>query len=427
MKPLLGIIADDLTGGMESASMLVALGVDCGFVTRPERVREAASAGAVVVAQKTRVAPAAEAVEKSTAAARALLEAGARQLFFKYCATFDSTDDGNIGPVADALLDLTGTDRTAFCPTSVELWRSVFNGYLFYGRPLVSESPKRFDPLTPMTDPDLVAVLQRQSRFKVGLIEHKHVRADAAALATHVEALVAAGSRHLIADAIYAEDLDAIAALTVDWQVMTGNSPILQHYPRLWRERGWLGAQTPPDALPAVAGAGVVLAGSCAERTLEQLDAFARERPVMRVDLAAAPGVEQALGEALEWAARHLESGPVAIATSAGPDAVAAAQARFGREGAAHFAEELLGRLAVELHRRGVRRFMVAGGETSGAAVERLGIERLRIGAYEGPGIARAVSEGAAPVALSLKSGKLGPVDMFLPTLAAMGGQLPSR
>jgi len=420
MKPLLGVIADDLTGGMESASMLVALGIDCAFVTRPERVADVAASQAIVVAQKTRVSPAADAVAKSRAAAGRLLEAGARQLFFKYCATFDSTDEGNIGPVADALLALTGADCTAFCPTSAELARSVFNGYLFYGRPLVSESAKRFDPLTPMTDPDLVRVLQRQSREKVGLIEHRHVRGDAAGLAAHVEAQKGEGFRHFIADAVYLEDLAAIAALTVDWKLMTGNSPILQHYPPIWRARGWLREGAAQITLPAVTGAGVVLAGSCAERTLEQLAAFERRRPVLRIDIAKSTSVAAAVGEALNWAGMHLGAGPVAIATSAAPAQVTEAQSRLGRGGAARFAEQLLSTLAVELRARGVRRFMVAGGETSGAIVECLGIDRMRIGAYQGPGIARATSDGEAPLALSLKSGKLGPVDMFLPTLEEM-------
>jgi len=420
LKPLLGIIADDLTGGMESASMLVSLGVECGFVTKPRRVPEVAGAQAIVVAQKTRVTSAADAVEKSKTAARHLLEVGARQLFFKYCATFDSTDEGNIGPVADALLEMTGADSTAFCPTSAELGRSVFNGYLFYGRPLVSESPKRFDPLTPMTDPDLVRVLQRQSREKVGLIEHRYVRGDAAGLADHVAALKSQGLRHFIADAIYLEDLAAIAALTVDWPLMTGNSPILQHYAALWRTRGWLPEAHAETRLPAVSGEGVVLAGSCADRTLEQLDAFERHRPVLRIDLAAADSVSRSVDDALRWASSRIADGPVAIATSAAPEQVAVVQSRLGKDGAARFAEELLGKLAAELHARGVRRFMVAGGETSGAIVEHLGIEKLRIGKYEGPGIARATTEGDLPVALSLKSGKLGPIDMFLSTLDEM-------
>jgi 3-dehydrotetronate 4-kinase len=420
MRPIFGVIADDLTGGMETAAMLVALGVDCGFVTRPGLVKEAASSPAIVVAQKTRVIPALDAVRRSEEAARALLEAGARRLFFKYCATFDSTDKGNIGPVADRLVEMTGATHTAFCPSSAELARSVFNGHLFVGTQLVSESPKRFDPLTPMNDPDLVRVLQRQTKARVGLIPHAIIRADAAAQKRHVEALRLEDVRHMIVDAIYEEDLAAIAHLTADWPVMTGNAPIVRHYPPIWRERGWLDGSPPKRPLPAVAGPGVVLSGSCAERTLEQLAVFERERPVYRIDMTSVDSVGSVLEKALSWASARFDAGPVAIATSAPPEEVGAAQAKHGREGAAALAEQVLSALAVGLRERGVRRFLVAGGESSGAVVESLGVDRLRIGAYQGPGVARATSEQDEVVALSLKSGKLGPVDMFLPTLDSM-------
>ncbi|MER8829556.1 four-carbon acid sugar kinase family protein [Mesorhizobium sp. M0938] len=420
MQPIFGVIADDLTGGMETASMLVALGVGVGFVTRPEMVAQIPLQPAMVVAQKTRVIPAPDAVGKSDAAARALLAVGVRQLFFKYCATFDSTDQGNIGPVADRLLELTGETRTAFCPSAPEVGRSVFNGHLFVGSQLVSESPKRLDPLTPMTDPDLVRVLQRQTKSRVGLLPHRFIRGDFQALREYADDLAERGIRHMIADAIYEEDLDAIAALTLDWKVMTGNSPITQHYPSLWRKRGWLDeARQKPD-LPAVDGAGVVLSGSCAERTLEQLAAFEQSRPVYRIDITKIESAEGAIGAALSWAGKHLESGPVALATSASNEDVRIAQEKYGRDGAAHLAEAILGGLAIRLREAGVRRFVVAGGETSGTIVERLGIDRLRIGSYQGPGIARATTEEERPIALCLKSGKLGPVEMFLPTLESM-------
>ena len=421
MRPIFGVIADDLTGGMETAAMLVAEGVACGFVTRPDRIADVDDNQAIVVAQKTRVVEAAEAVEKSLAAARGLLALDTRRLFFKYCATFDLTDQGNIGPVADALMSLTDARVTAYCPTSYELARSVFNGHLFVGTQLVSESPKRSDPLTPMTDPDLVRVLQRQTPQPVGLLPHRLVRGDLRALQAEVEQMVANGIRHLIADAIYAEDLDALAGLTVDWPLMTGNAPIVRHFPPIWRSRGWLGETGRKVSLPAVDGPGVVLAGSCAERTLEQLAAFERTAPVLYIDVASVADPSQAVADAMAWAAGHLDAGPLGIATSAGPDAVARSQARFGREGAAGLAEEILGRLAVALFETGVRRFVVAGGETSGTVVARLGIDRLEIGAYQAPGVARATAGmRGAIVALSLKSGKLGPVDMFRETLDSM-------
>lgn len=420
MQPIIGIIADDLTGGMETAAMLVALGVDCGFVTKPALVQQFNNTTAIVVAQKTRVSPPHEAVHKSEDAARHLLSIGARRLFFKYCATFDSTDDGNIGPVADSLLALAQATHTGFCPSSGDLARSVFQGHLFLGAQLVSESPKRFDPLTPMTDPNLVRVLQRQSKLAVGLLPHNVVRAELPVRHTHVDRLVAQGIQHIIMDAIYAEDLAALAELTVDWPLMTGNAPIIRHYPALWRARGWLDNAPPKRQLPAVEGAGVVLAGSCAGQKLEQLAVFEQARPVHRIDITSAESVNAAIERALDWAAMQLDSGPVAIATSAGPEQVSAAQARHGREGAAAFAEAILGRLAVELRKRGVRRFLIAGGETSGTVLEKLGIDRLRVGAYQGPGIARATSEEGEIIALSLKSGKLGPPDMFLSTLESM-------
>jgi uncharacterized protein YgbK (DUF1537 family) len=420
MQPIIGVVADDLTGGMETAAMLVAQGVDCGFVTKPALVQHFANSPAVVVAQKTRVVPAAEAVRKSEDAAQRLLDIGARRLFFKYCATFDSTDDGNIGPVADSLLALTRASHTGFCPSSGDLARSVFQGHLFVGAQLVSESPKRLDPLTPMTDPNLVRVLQRQSELAVGLLPHNVVRSGPTSRRAYVDDLARQGIRHIILDAIYPEDLAAIAVLTVDWPLMTGNAPVIRHYPPLWRARGWLDDAPPKRPLPAVESPGVVLAGSCAERTLEQLAAFEQARPVHRIDIASVGSVDVAVEKALGWAGTHLDGGPIAIATSAGPEQVGAAQAKFGRDGAAAFAEAVLGRLAVELHGRGVRRFLVAGGETSGTVVEQLGIDRLRVGAYQGPGIARATTEEGEIVALSLKSGKLGPVDMFLPTLESM-------
>lgn len=420
MKPILGVVADDLTGGMETASMLVAAGVGVGFVTRPQTLAEIPPATAMVVAQKTRVIPAVDAVRKSDAAARALLDVGVRQIFFKYCATFDSTDQGNIGPVADRLLEIAGAACTAYCPTAPELARTVYNGHLFVGTQLVSESPKRFDPLTPMTDPDLVRVLQRQTPGRVGLLPHRIVREGGETLRRHAADLQAQGVRHLIADAIYDEDLEAVAELTVEWRVMTGNSPIVPRYPPLWRRLGWLDGASRKQSLPAVDGAGAVLSGSCAERTLEQLAAFGRERPVLRIDISGVASAEAAIADALAWAGGPLGSGPVAIATSASPEDVAVAQRKYGRDGAARLAEDILGGLAVALRERGVRRFLVAGGETSGAIVERLGIDRLRIGAYQGPGVAIATTEEARPAAFCLKSGKLGPVEMFLPTLESM-------
>ncbi|WP_249157468.1 3-oxo-tetronate kinase [Bradyrhizobium sp. KB893862 SZCCT0404] len=419
-KPIFGVIADDLTGGMETAAMLIAAGIDCGFVTDPDLVASLGDSPAIVVAQKTRVIPADQAVAKTESAARALLARGARQIFFKYCATFDSTDRGNIGPVSDLLMRLSGAEYTAFCPASPALRRTVYNGHLFLGTELISESPKRNDPLTPMTDPDLVRVLQRQTPTKVGLLAHPLLDAGLDHLKRAIAEEAARGVRYFIADTIYDRDLAMLAALTSDWKLMTGNATIVQHYPEIWRAQGLIPTAETRSSLPAVGGAGVVLAGSCAERTLEQLAEFEKYHPVLRIDLLEAGGVESVVAAALDWARPRLENGPVGIATSESYAAVNLAQQRYGREGAAQLAESILGRLAVSLRRAGVRRFVVAGGETSGSIVDHLGIRRLRVGSYGGPGIGTAVTEEDDPVALCLKSGKLGPVDLFTRTLESM-------
>lgn len=417
MGLVFGAIADDLTGGLELAAMLCAGGVTCAFVTEmPETV----STPAIVVARRTRVADPAWACEEFRRIGAWLLRQQARQLFFKYCATFDSTPAGNIGPCADVLRDLTGSRLTAFCPSFPEAGRRVFQGHLFADDRLISESPKRHDPLTPMTDPDLVRVLQQQTATPVGLIPQQVVRDGLAAMTRHCEGLAARGIGFALADAATPADLEALAALTVSWPLMTGNSSIAAWYPALWREQGLVGSDATVSRLPPVAGPGVVLAGSCADKTRRQLEVFAEQRPVLSIDLATVGDPAVSVADALSWARPRLAEGPIAIATSAGPDAVAAAQARFGQRGAASLAEEILSRLAEALRATGVRRFLIAGGETSGAVLERLGIRALRVGAYRAPGISQALSEGAVPLAFCLKSGKLGPDDMFLPMLASM-------
>lgn len=421
MALLFGGLADDLTGGMELAAMLTAAGVRCAFATNAERVAQLDDGfDAIVIAQKTRVIPAASAVAAFRAGAHALQARGARQLFFKYCATFDSTDAGNIGPCADLLRELTGAALTAFCPSFPEAGRRVFQGHLFYDDMLISESPKRLDPLTPMLDPSLVRTLQRQTPAKVGLIPHQAVRGGADALHARADALRAAGIAYAIADATEPEDLRALAGLTWNWPLMTGNSSIAAYYPAAWREHGWIEGASAPAALPAVRGGAAVLAGSCAERSIEQLRFFERERPVLWIDLERAIDGVDVASEAVAWSRDHLAGGPVAIATSADAGTVARVHARLGKHEAATLAEDILGQIAVRLHAAGVHRFVVCGGETSGSVLKHLGLEQLRVGPYVSPGVARAVSTGETPVALCLKSGKLGPVDMLLPMLASM-------
>lgn len=424
---ILGGLADDLTGGLELAAMLVAEGVPTLLLTSADAIDPVGTAAAVVIAQKTRIAPAAEASAHFEAGAKALLAHGARQLFFKYCATFDSTDSGNIGPCIDVLMPHTGAGFTACCPTFPEYQRAVFQGHLFVGDRLVSESPKRDDPVTPMRDPDLVRVLQRQTRRRVGLISQTDVRAGTAAITARVAALRAEGVQCAIADAALHEDLAQLAAATVEWPLMTGGSSIAAHYPALWRQRGWLGHGSLPAPLPPVRGPGVVLAGSCAEQTRHQLAHFGQTHPVLQLDLLAYAHGHDVVADALAWAQPHLATQPVALSTAATPEAVAQLQAALGVARVAALAEDLLGRIAVGLRASGVRRFVVAGGETSGAVLAHLGVARLQVGPFAAPSLPLALDtrDAADPLVLCLKSGKLAGLDAFTVALDRMAGGTP--
>jgi 3-dehydrotetronate 4-kinase len=417
---LFGCVADDLTGAVEIASMLVAQGVRTAFSIGPN-VPQVQATDAHVVALKSRVAPVAEAVSDVVAAASVLRRNGSKQLFFKYCATFDSTPKGNIGPCAEALLDLVGSDFTIFAPSFCEVGRTVYQGHMFAGPQLLSDSPKRFDPLTPMTDSNLLRVLDAQTTKKVGLLPHQAIHAGSQAVRRRIAELREDGTAFAIADAIYEADLAVLARSCADLPLLTGNSSIAAHLPRVWREERLLQADTSVDPLPGISGNAAILVGSCAERTAAQLAYFEQSHPVLRLDLADVFAGEDLVKRAMAWAAQHIDNGPIAVSTAADTAEVARLQDRHGRLEVAGRAEAILSDLASALVERfQVRRLIVAGGETSGAVLNALGIDRLQIGPYEGPGIARVFAHDPKPMALLLKSGKLGSLDIFEAVLGAM-------
>jgi uncharacterized protein YgbK (DUF1537 family) len=411
---LLGGIADDFTGGLELASVMVRDGLRTRLLTRFASAEDAAGLEAAVVCVKSRVAPRKAAVLAVEKACRLLAPHQPRQVFLKYCATFDSTPRGNIGPCADRLMELTGATFTAFCPAFPAVARTVFQGHLFAFDQLISRSLKRNDPLTPMREPDLVRVLQAQTERRVGLIRHEDLRGGKAAVEARAAWLREQGVAYAISDGADDDDLKSLAAVVIDWPLMTGGSTVCEFYAPLWRERGLTRADTPPAQLPKGRGFGAVLAGSCADRTFEQLDVFGARHPVRMIDpLDAVGGVERAAAEALAWAGPLVDRSPLAIAVSSRAGQVAALQKKLGRLGAARLAEEIMGRIARGLQAMGVRKFVVAGGETSGAVLEALGVRVLDVGAYGGRGTSRAVTVDAEPMAFYLKPGKLGAIDML--------------
>ena len=414
---LLGAIADDFTGATDLAAMLVRHGMTAvQTIGIPEG--PAPDADAVVVALKTRTAPPAQAVAESRAALLWLRAAGARQIFFKYCSTFDSTEAGNIGPVADALLRDLGAGFALACPAFPANARSVFQGHLFVGSALLSESGMEHHPLTPMTDPNLVRVLSRQTDGTVGLVPYATVALGAEAIRRAMTALAEQGRRYAIVDAVDDAQLHAIGHAAAAHPLVTGGSGVAMGLAENFRAALLLPRRDDPAALPDLPGPAAILAGSCSRATLGQV-AFAREQiPSFALDPLRMPDAAALAEAALGWAAAQAP-GPVLIAASAPPDQVAVVQQRLGREAAGALLEDAMARIAPALVARGVRRLIVAGGETSGAVVRALGVRSLRIGPEIDPGVPWTHAEGAGPaLRLALKSGNFGARDFFLKALA---------
>jgi uncharacterized protein YgbK (DUF1537 family) len=410
---LLGCIADDFTGATDLASTLVRGGMRTvqliGIPTGP-----APDADAVVIALKSRTTPAGDAVRDSLAALRWLQQAGCQQVFQKYCSTFDSTDEGNIGPVGDALIVALGCGFALACPAFPANKRSVFQGHLFVGATLLNESGMEHHPLTPMRDANLVRVLSRQTEGTVGLIPFATVVQGADAIRRAMNALKERGTRYAIVDAVTEADLLAIGTAAAGQALVTGGSGVAMGLPDNFRKAGLLHDSGDVSALPTVSGHSAVLAGSCSRATLFQI-ATARDRvPTLELDPLGTPNAAALAQQALDWAEGKLGDAPIVIAASGSPERVSALQQALGRDAAGALVEQALATIAAGLVERGVRRMVVAGGETSGAVVSRLGVQRLRIGAEIDPGVPWTYAEGTGPaMRLALKSGNFGGRDFF--------------
>ena len=421
--PLLGCIADDFTGATDLASMLVGHGMrTVQLIGVPDDRAAAPEADAVVIALKIRTAPASQAVQEALAALRWLQRAGCRQFFWKYCSTFDSTDVGNIGPVADALLDKLGSGFALACPAFPANARSVYQGHLFVGDRLLNESGMQDHPLTPMRDANLVRVLGRQTEGTVGLVPYAVVERGAAAIRDAMTALKERGARYAIVDAVSDSHLAGIGEAAEKHALITGGSGVAMGLPANFRRAGLL-QDRDAGTLPPAPGARAVLAGSCSRATLLQIATVRDKVPTLELDALATPDAAALTARAVEWTTGKLGQTPVVIAASAPPEQVAALQARLGREAAGALVEQALSEIAGELVARGVRQLVVAGGETSGAVVTRLGVQSLRIGPPIAPGVPWTYAERDAgePLLLALKSGNFGGPTFFLDAFERLG------
>ncbi len=421
MTTVLGCIADDFTGATDLAGLLARSGVQVSLRIGVPDGPPDDTKPFEVIALKSRTAPVYEAVEDARAALRWLRDAGAARYFWKYCSTFDSTAEGNIGPVAEALMANLGAEQTIYCPAFPENGRSIFMGNLFVGRQLLAESPMKDHPLTPMRDSNLMRLLEPQVTRPVGLADRLTVARGAGALKAELDRLKADGVAHVVVDAVANDDLEIIAEACRDMVLMTGGSAVAMPLPGLYLADGTLAADAPKAEAPRLAPETIVLSGSCSAMTNKQVAAYlATGAQGYRLDPAEL--AEHGPQAALDWlAGQDLAAAPLVYAT-ADPASVKAAQERLGRDRAGEIVEQALAACAVAARDRGARRFIVAGGETSGAVTKALGVARLDIGAEIAPGVPWTFCEsGGHRIALTLKSGNFGAEGFFTDAQEKLG------
>jgi uncharacterized protein YgbK (DUF1537 family) len=420
--PLLGCIADDFTGGTDLANNLVKSGFrTVQTIGIPNSVKELQKIDAVVVALKTRTCPAEQAVQESTDALHWLQSIGCRQFYFKYCSTFDSTPRGNIGPVIEVLLRELGATFTIACPAFPDNGRTVYRGHLFVHDQLLNESGMQHHPLTPMTDPNIVRVLAAQTNLSVDLIRLNLVREGEKAVSQAFKARSSQSATVSITDATSNDDLVVLAGAAKDLKMVSGGSGLALG---LGKNFGLQPGEAAQPIIPS--GRRAILAGSCSRMTLKQLEAAKRIYPHFRVapeELDAQ--FDRTLERVRDWAKQHrTDPNPLLVYTSGSPDEIASNQKTLGIDRAGQLCERFLADVAESFVSDEISQLIVAGGETSGAVVTKLGLDLLRIGPEIAPGVPWTLASGASrEIALALKSGNFGSEDFFLKAWRFLGPQ----
>ncbi len=416
MTLALGCIADDYTGASDLANMLTRCGLrTVQTIGVPDDALALPDVDAVVVSLKSRSIEASVAVARSREADKWLRARGASHVLFKICSTFDSTDAGNIGPVMDALRTDSGDAIVLVTPAFPGTGRTVYQGNLFVGSVPLNESPLKDHPLNPMHDSNLVRVLARQSRSKVGLVDLATVAKGRDAIRTRLAELAKQGIGAAVVDAVFDPELEVIGEVALEHWLSVGASGMGLGLARGLVASGKVKPASSSADQKAVGGPVACLAGSCSQATLAQIAQAEKSMPVLRLDpekiVAGAPEAERAL----EWARAAIGKGPVLIASSSSPDQVAGLQARHGRDAAGHAIEQTMATISDGLVAAGVRRLVIAGGETSGAVVDRLAIPAFLVGPEIAAGVPvlRGVGWRKGEAAMALKSGNFGGPDFF--------------
>ncbi|TYL51753.1 four-carbon acid sugar kinase family protein [Nocardioides sp. BGMRC 2183] len=406
----LGCIADDFTGGTDVAAALRRAGMSVTLLFDvPDGEIGAPSTDAVVIALKTRTIPPNVAVRHALDALGWLQKHDVDRVYFKYCSTFDSTDEGNIGPVADALLEALGESTTVVCPASPEHGRTTYLGHHFVGDRLLAESSMRDHPLTPMRESRLDVVLGTQTDGDIGLLTLPVVLAGPERASAELRQVAESGKRYVVTDATSDVDLQTIAAAASHLRLLTGGAGLAGAWGHLLDRE----VATPATGHQLPVGDAVVLAGSCSAATLAQVQRAREHFPAHRLDPVATPDPQELLDTARTWLRQHWGSGPVLLYSSAGPEDRSHGLAAMGAR-TPEVLERTLGDLAREAVALGAERVVVAGGETSGAVVQALGIDQVVVAGEADRGVPWCLTAAQPPVALLLKSGNFGSEDLLV-------------
>ena len=412
----IGAIADDFTGASDLANTLAKAGMATTlFVGVPAAGLPPCEAG--VIALKSRSNPVTDAVSQSLDALAALKGANVAQVIFKYCSTFDSTKEGNIGPVADALIGALGSDTAIVCPAFPTNGRTIYRGHLFVGDKLLNESGMENHPITPMTDANIARWLSYQSKNRVGLVPLHIVRQGAEAVRAALLECARRNEKLVVCDATSDEDLMVLGLAAKGHALVTGGSGIALGLPANF------GAKPGAAAAPsAPEGRALALSGSCSNATRAQVLRHKADHPAFELDVPAIVGGDQTPAKVMGWLSGTSAAGLPLVFSSAEPAEVRAMQERFGSTTVAHAIEAFFAELARRAVAAGFSRIITAGGETSSAIVAGLGIDALAIGPEIDPGVPVVVTQTGKKLALALKSGNFGAPDFFAKALATMDG-----
>ena len=420
MTTFLGCIADDFTGATDLASMLARSGVNVSLrigvpLSTPENTAEIE-----VIALKTRSISASKAIEESLSALKWLKEAGAKKYFFKYCSTFDSTAEGNIGPVSEALMNELKVDQTIYCPAFPENGRSIYMGNLFVGQKLLSESSMKDHPLTPMNDSNLMRLLSAQVSRRVGLADRIVVNSGVNSLKEKLISLKENDVPHVIVDAVADTDLDTIASACQDMEYITGGSALAMPLAEFYKASGKISANDNSFMNKKLNTGSIILSGSCSEMTIIQVKNFI-QRGAAAFQLDPIDLAENGVKKVLDWLSSQDFTKNIIIYATSDPDTVKKVQAELGVDMAGKIVEQGLSECAIAARELGIKNFIIAGGETSGAITKALNIRQLDIGIEIAPGVPWTFSgKRNNQIALSLKSGNFGSEEFFTEALSKL-------